>query len=153
MDGLFRLLTGESVPSFCKRASRSEVGLYGTDFFLCIRSEVVGRPLAALLANDGARVFSVDIDNIQEYDRRPSSMKTAPYMPRHVVRDSKLSLQDCLSSSDVVIAGVPSKEYKVKSEWLRDGVIAINVSSEKNFESDIKDKVMFRCKVRCPENG
>ncbi len=25
------------------------------------RSEVVGRPLAALLANDGARVFSVDI--------------------------------------------------------------------------------------------
>lgn len=31
----------------------------------CIRSEVVGRPLAALLANDGARVFSVDIDSIQ----------------------------------------------------------------------------------------
>lgn len=29
------------------------------------RSEVVGRPLAALLANDGARVFSVDIDTIQ----------------------------------------------------------------------------------------
>lgn len=29
------------------------------------RSEVVGRPLAALLANDGARVFSVDIDSIQ----------------------------------------------------------------------------------------
>lgn len=28
-------------------------------------SEVVGRPLAALLANDGARVFSVDIDSIQ----------------------------------------------------------------------------------------
>lgn len=26
------------------------------------RSEVVGRPLAALLANDGARVLSVDID-------------------------------------------------------------------------------------------
>jgi len=29
------------------------------------RSEVVGRPLAALLANDGARVLSVDIDSIQ----------------------------------------------------------------------------------------
>lgn len=28
-------------------------------------SEVVGRPLAALLSNDGARVFSVDIDSIQ----------------------------------------------------------------------------------------
>ena len=29
------------------------------------RSEVVGRPLAALLANDGARVLSADIDSIQ----------------------------------------------------------------------------------------
>jgi methylenetetrahydrofolate dehydrogenase (NAD+) len=29
------------------------------------RSEVVGRPLAALLANDGARVLSVDIESIQ----------------------------------------------------------------------------------------
>ena len=33
-----------------------------TNFF---RSEVVGRPLAALLANDGARVLSVDIETIQ----------------------------------------------------------------------------------------
>lgn len=33
-----------------------------TKFF---RSEVVGRPLAALLANDGARVMSVDIESIQ----------------------------------------------------------------------------------------
>lgn len=52
--------------------------LIGTFFFVwvddcrealrCIdayRSEVVGRPLAALLANDGARVLSVDIDSIQ----------------------------------------------------------------------------------------
>ena len=30
--------------------------------YLSPRSEVVGRPLAALLANDGARVLSVDID-------------------------------------------------------------------------------------------
>lgn len=44
--------------------------LYTTAFLLCTRSparsprrsEVVGRPLAALLANDGARVLSVDID-------------------------------------------------------------------------------------------
>jgi methylenetetrahydrofolate dehydrogenase (NAD+) len=31
------------------------------------RSEVVGRPLAALLSNDGARVFSVDIDSTQVF--------------------------------------------------------------------------------------
>jgi len=28
------------------------------------RSEIVGRPLAAMLANDGADVYSVDIDSI-----------------------------------------------------------------------------------------
>ena len=32
---------------------------------ILFRSEVVGRPLAALLANDGARVFSIDIESIQ----------------------------------------------------------------------------------------
>ncbi|EIW67140.1 hypothetical protein TREMEDRAFT_45534 [Tremella mesenterica DSM 1558] len=36
------------------------------------RSEVVGRPLAALLANDGARVLSVDIDSIVEFSKRPT---------------------------------------------------------------------------------
>ena len=35
---------------------------YGRIVTIINRSEVVGRPLAALLANDGARVFSVDID-------------------------------------------------------------------------------------------
>ena len=35
------------------------------DLTLFPSSEVVGRPLAALLSNDGARVFSVDIDSVQ----------------------------------------------------------------------------------------
>lgn len=42
-----------------------DLSLSSRHHYLCIRSEVVGRPLAALLANDGARVFSVDIDSIQ----------------------------------------------------------------------------------------
>ena len=109
------------------------------------RSEVVGRPLAALLANDGARVFSVDVEDIQEYSRRPQlSSDESPYLPHHLVRDSKLSSQDCLSISDVVIAGVPSKNYEIKTEWLKGGVVAINFSSEVNFDGDIKDKVSMR---------
>ena len=115
----------------------------------------MGRPLAALLANDGARVFSADIDNIQEYNRRPrprarrpsasndtpAASQAAQHLPHHVVRNCKLSLEECLKQSDTVITGVPSKGYKVKTEHLRDGVVAINFSSEKNFESDIKEKV------------
>lgn len=112
-------------------------------------SEVVGRPLAALLANDGARVFSVDIDNIQEFNRRKyaSSNKhvssTSSYLPQHVVRDcpKEMTLERCLEISDTVITGVPSKAYKVKTSALRDGVVAVNFSSEKNFEADIKERV------------
>jgi len=31
------------------------------------RSEIVGRPLAAMLANDGAEVYSVDINSIYKF--------------------------------------------------------------------------------------
>jgi hypothetical protein len=44
---------------------RTEVSIFECPLIEISRSEVVGRPLAALLANDGARVFSVDIDSIQ----------------------------------------------------------------------------------------
>ena len=46
-------------------------------------SEVVGRPLAALLANDGARVLSVDIDCLFLSDGQPHQerAKTACSQP------------------------------------------------------------------------
>jgi methylenetetrahydrofolate dehydrogenase (NAD+) len=43
--------------------------LHGRVVTIINRSEIVGRPLAALLANDGAKVYSVDINGIQEFDR------------------------------------------------------------------------------------
>ena len=43
--------------------------LYGKKVLIVNRSEIVGRPLAALLANDGATVYSVDINNIQQFTR------------------------------------------------------------------------------------
>lgn len=43
--------------------------LHGRVITVINRSEVVGRPLAALLANDGAKVFSVDINDVQEFHR------------------------------------------------------------------------------------
>ena len=44
----------------------------------------------------------------------------------------------------MVISAVPSKDYKVKTEWLKDGVICINVAAEKNFEKDVREKVRLR---------
>ncbi|KAJ9111017.1 hypothetical protein QFC22_006613 [Naganishia vaughanmartiniae] len=106
------------------------------------RSEVVGRPLGALLANDGARVLSVDIDSIVEFSKRPSSAlaHTSRFNPHHVVTPTDLTLQECLRVSDVVISAVPHKDYKVKTEWLKDGCVCVNVAGDKNFEADVRQK-------------
>ncbi|KAH7887366.1 hypothetical protein F5I97DRAFT_1805971 [Phlebopus sp. FC_14] len=115
---------------------------YGKTVTVINRSEVVGRPLAALLANDGARVFSVDIDSIQEYTKRPhtSPETTRKYLPHHVAHPSNFPLKECLAISDVVISAVPNADYKVKTEWLKDGCVTVNVAAEKNFEKDVRDR-------------
>ncbi|TFL05737.1 methylenetetrahydrofolate dehydrogenase [Pterulicium gracile] len=115
---------------------------YGKTITVINRSEVVGRPLAALLSNDGARVLSVDIGSIQEYTKRPKAADSAAqrYNPRHVVHNSQMTLEECLAVSDVVVSAVPSANYKVKTEWLKDGCVCINVAADKNFEKDVRDK-------------
>ncbi|KAJ7098716.1 hypothetical protein B0H15DRAFT_588216 [Mycena belliarum] len=112
-------------------------------------SEVVGRPLAALLANDGARVFSVDIDSVQEYTKRPRVAGVdAGYHPRHVVHPSAATLQEVLALSDVVVSAVPAAAYKVKTAWLKDGCLCVNVAADRNFEADVRDKVRIRIVTR-----
>ncbi|KAH9833679.1 NAD(P)-binding protein [Rhodofomes roseus] len=117
---------------------------YGKTITVINRSEVVGRPLAALLANDGARVFSIDIDSIQEYTKRPQQSSESDaqrrFHPRHVVHPCSLSPQDCLALSDVVVSAVPSAQYKVKTAWLKDGCVCVNVAADKNFEADVREK-------------
>ncbi|KAF4575311.1 hypothetical protein EYR40_004948 [Pleurotus pulmonarius] len=116
---------------------------YGKTITVINRSEVVGRPLAALLANDGARVFSVDIDSIQEYTKRPIIHESAAarrYHPHHVAHPTTLTLEQCLSQSDVVISAVPSEGYKVPTASLKDGCVCVNVSAEKNFQEGVRDK-------------
>jgi len=105
--------------------------LFGKTITVINRSEVVGRPLAALLANDGATVYSVDLDGVQLFTRgrgikaHHHSMQLVPEM----------TLADCLPKSDVVISGVPNKDYKVNPELLKNGATCINFSSFKNFDS------------------
>lgn len=122
---------------------------FGKTITIINRSEVVGRPLAALLANDGARVLSVDIDSIQEYTKRATEAdeekgtKMRVSHPHHVVRPSALSLQECLAVSDVVVSAVPKVDYKVPTDWLKYGCIAVNVAGEKNFEETVREKVRY----------
>lgn len=97
------------------------------------RSEVVGRPLAALLANDGAKTYSVDVDGILFYNRAQNQVK-------HSVTKTDLTLDQVLPISDIVIAGVPRKDYKIATKLLKKDVFAINFSSDHNFTDDIFSK-------------
>ncbi|KAL8759829.1 MAG: hypothetical protein Q9199_000476 [Rusavskia elegans] len=110
--------------------------LFGHSITVVNRSEVVGRPLAALLANDGASVYSVDVTGVQEYTRGEGIKKS-----RHDVVDKDgWTLEDCVPLSDVVISGVPGEDFKFPTQLLKEGAICINFSTEKNFGPEVKDK-------------
>lgn len=128
--------------------------LHGRRITVINRSEVVGRPLAALLANDGAEVYSVDVTGVQQFSRGSGLKKQ-----KHDVREMDgWSLEQCLAISDVVISGVPGDIFKVPTRLVRDGAVCINFSSEKvcqdarpplpgllltvfqNFAPDVKEK-------------
>lgn len=101
--------------------------LFGRRITVINRSEVVGRPLAALLANDGAEVYSVDVTGVQQFSRGSGLRKQ-----KHEVRDMEgWSLEQCLPISDVVISGVPGEKFKVPTHLIREGAVCINFSSEK----------------------
>ena len=110
--------------------------LFGHTITVINRSEVVGRPLAALLANDGACVYSVDINDVQKFTRGEGLRKR-----KHDVHEMDgWSLERCLPVSDVVISGVPSEKFKVPLSALRDGAVCINFSSAKVRPRDKRSK-------------
>lgn len=101
--------------------------LFGHTICVVNRSEVVGRPLAALLANDGACVYSVDVNGIQKFTRGEGLKKG-----RHeVVELEGKTLKDVVPLCDVVISGVPGEKYKFDTSLLREGAVCVNFSSEK----------------------
>lgn len=101
--------------------------LFGRRITVINRSEVVGRPLAALLANDGAEVYSVDVTGVQQFSRGKGLKK----QQHEVTEKPDMKLEDCLAVSDVVISGVPGDKFKVETSLIRDGAVCINFSSEK----------------------
>lgn len=101
--------------------------MFGKTITVVNRSEVVGRPLAALLANDGACVYSVDVSGVQQFTRGEGRRKRK----HEVIELAGWDLEQCVPLSDVVISGVPGEEFKFPVELLRDGAVCINFSSEK----------------------
>ena len=101
--------------------------LFGRTICVVNRSEVVGRPLAALLANDGACVYSVDVTGIQQFTRGEGIRKRK----HEVVEKGGWTLDDCVALCDAVVTGVPGDKFKFPCHLLKDGAVCINFSSEK----------------------
>lgn len=89
------------------------------------RSEVVGRPLAAMLSNDGARVYSFDINGPLEFNGgKPAEIQ--------------ITREQALAHSEIVITGVPSENFqKVSATEIRKDAVCLNFSFYANFEEDM----------------
>lgn len=91
------------------------------------RSDVVGKPLAYMLANDGAEVYSFDING--------------GHRLRKGQRPIAIGRQDALAQSDFVVTGVPSRAFeKIRGVEIKQGAICLNFSFVQNFEESAKMK-------------
>ena len=98
------------------------------------RSDVVGRPLSAMLANDGARVLSLDLTGTVVFE--PAIGRRA-----HEMRDVVLSRAEALVAADVVITGVPAADFeRVRGDEIREGAICVNVAEIPNFDDSILER-------------
>lgn len=116
------------------------------------RSETVGRPLAAMLANSGATVYSVDITGIQLWRarldaERGASLNAEPgaslnaELGKHglMIEDIDTPLPLLLAQSDAVVSAVPGS-YTVPTSSLKTGAVCVDLSGEGNFASDVRDR-------------
>lgn len=115
----------------------------GTTVTIINRSEVVGHPLAAMLANDGANVFSVDIDSIYEFKKVNG---------RGRLLDTQETAESACKQSNVIVTGVPSKSYSLNLDWVPEGCVVINVSPFKCVTS-VDDLLAKRGVVYVPLVG
>ncbi|KAI9907187.1 hypothetical protein PsorP6_002878 [Peronosclerospora sorghi] len=95
--------------------------LDGVNITVINRSDIVGRPLAAMLANDGADVYSADIDSLYLFRR-------GKLIPSDETQETACRM------SRVIITGVPVKSYKLPLDWVSENTVVINVASFKNVD-------------------
>ncbi len=111
----------------------TEIGVYrdelkpiaGMKVSIFNRSEVIGRPLAVMLSNDGGHVYSFDEFGPLEFINAIAS-------------ETDITRREALAQSDIVITGVPSPAFpKISASEVRENTVCINFSSVPNFEDDI----------------
>ncbi|ORY31275.1 hypothetical protein BCR39DRAFT_494066 [Naematelia encephala] len=109
------------------------------------RSETVGRPLSAMLANESATVYSFDIDTLHILSSH-SSVSLSAAGPHCLMAVHDLSSAGCpkrddvLGVSDIVISAVPSRGFIIPTRNLKQDAVCINLAGESNFDSDVLDR-------------
>ena len=106
-----------------------DLPLAGKAITIFNRSEVIGRPLAVMMSNDGAMVLSFD-------EHGPLEFKAgAP-------NETSMDRRSALAQSDIIITGVPGSGFAlVKREEVPGNSVCVNFSSEKNFNEDVESHV------------
>lgn len=89
------------------------------------RSEIMGRPLAALLALEGATVYSIDDESILLF-KEGGRMRLC----------HNLTLEECLAQSSVVVTGVPSPDFALPSRAIAEGTTVVNVAEFLNVDEE-----------------
>lgn len=104
------------------------------DVFITIinRSEVLGLPLATMLASQGATVYSADIDSILQF------------LPNGKVKrmPNSTTLKHCVMKSSMIVSGVPSCTFCIPTAWIPENATVVNVATEKsNFDEETLENV------------
>jgi methylenetetrahydrofolate dehydrogenase (NAD+) len=99
------------------------------------RSEIMGRPLATMLAASGATVYSIDADSILQF--RPDGRS------KRCSQDT--NLEDCLAESNVVVTGVPHPDFQLPTEYVCDGTTVVNVSE---FSNVCEESILARPDIK-----
>ena len=118
----------------------SEIDIYNKDIQRPIegkivtifnRSEVIGRPLAMMMSNDGGIVYSFDENGPLKFENAQPS-------------EIDISRAEALSQSSIIITGVPNKNFKkISAAEIQPDTICINFSSSNNFAADISAHTHF----------
>lgn len=100
----------------------------GTTVTIINRSDILGRPLASMLANDGAKVWSIDCDSIILYKPTTGHMNRCP--------GTRMTMEKCIKESSVIVTAVPSETFKIDAKWIQPNSVVVNVASEPNVDED-----------------
>lgn len=93
------------------------------------RSEVVGRPLAVMMSNDGALVYSFDEFGPLLYCSGQA-------------QETDITRSEALQASNIVITGVPAGDFpKIQASELNSATVCMNFATIKNFSTEVEDKV------------